>query len=83
VPISLPTIRSIAAEVAVEEESGLAVLGTTKTEGSADFAELLYGHLDREESLGPLVVTVKRRLTEQEVRYVLQQRVRTYLRKSA
>jgi hypothetical protein len=82
-PISLPTLRSLAAEVAVEEQAGVAVLGTTNTEGSADFAKVLYGHLDRGAPPAPLVITVKRRLAEEEVRNVLRHRLRAYLRGSA
>ena len=81
-PISLPTLRSIAATVACEEESDLVVLGTTTTEGSANFAKVIYGHA-AESSDAMMMITVKRRLGREAIRAVLQQEVRAYLRQSA
>jgi hypothetical protein len=81
-PISLPTLRSIAAAVAFEEESDLVVLGTTTTEGSASFAKVIYGHAD-ESSDAMMMITVKRRLGREAIRATLQQEVRAYLRQSA
>ena len=81
-PISLPTLRSIAASVAFEEESDLVVIGTTTTEGSANFAKVIYGHAD-ESSDAMMMITVKRRLGRDAIRATLQQEVRAYLRQSA
>jgi hypothetical protein len=80
-PISLSSLRSIAADVAFEEESGLEVLGTTTTEGSADFAKVIYGHLSVDDSQDPIMITVKRRLAEEALRNILRNRLRAYLQK--
>jgi hypothetical protein len=78
-PISLPVLRSIAADVAFEEGSCCEVLGTTKTEGSSDFAKVIFGHLTDEES-PDLMITVRRRLAEEALRDILRDRLRAYLR---
>jgi hypothetical protein len=79
-PISLPVIRSIAADVAFEEASGFEVLGTTKTEGSTEFAKVIFGHIADDADPEPFMIMVKRRLAEEALRDLLRDRLRAYLR---
>ncbi len=78
-PLTLPAFRRVATAVAAEEGGTLQLLATTSAEGSADYVEVIFGEPSVLESSGRVVITVKRRLTEPEIRAALRDGLRAYL----
>jgi hypothetical protein len=82
--LSLSALRRLAADVAVEEHSDLEVLGSTRAEGSADYVELIFGLRGSVEFFpGKIVIMVKRRLSESEIRDTLRDQLRAHLHATA
>ena len=78
--LGLLQIRRLAAEVARQEDPALEVLATTKTEGAADYTEVILAGRHSQPEPARIVISVRRESSEAEARDVLRTRLRDYLR---
>ena len=79
-PLRLPDVRRVAADVAREEDPALEVFAATNGEGATDYTEVIHRLLRPSSDPTHVVIGVRRNAGEWQVRRLLRDRLRDHLR---
>ena len=79
-PLRLPDVRRVAADVAQQEDPALQVFAATNGEGATDYTEVILRFQQPSSDPTHVVIGVRRNAGEWQVRRLLRDRLREHLR---
>jgi hypothetical protein len=79
-PLSLPHIRRLAAEVARTEAPAFEGFATTNPEGAVDYTEVILRPQDQSSDQAHVVIGIRRSSSEADIAGILRNRLRDRLR---
>jgi len=79
-PLGLPDVRRVSADVARQEDPALQVFAATNGEGATDYTEVILRFQQPSSDPTHIVIGVRRNAGEWQVRRLLRDRLREYLR---